>query len=167
MNVPHTNKQKGFTIIEVVLVLAIAALIFLMVFIALPQLQKSQRDTQRRDDLGRVSTQITNYQSSNRGRLPDSAQFIQAGSGFVTKYLDGSGSIAGESFSDPSKGPYNFVAGPDVLPDDSDTVNKIAYNPGRLCGDDGAVVSTGAGNRNFALRMKLENQTSFYCLDNK
>ncbi|OYX35483.1 hypothetical protein B7Z00_05080, partial [Candidatus Saccharibacteria bacterium 32-50-10] len=31
-------KQKGFTIIEVVLVLAIAALIFLMVFIALPAL---------------------------------------------------------------------------------------------------------------------------------
>lgn len=29
-------KDRGFTIIEVVLVLAIAALIFLMVFIALP-----------------------------------------------------------------------------------------------------------------------------------
>ena len=38
-------KDRGFTIIEVVLVLAIAALIFLMVFIALPALQASQRDT--------------------------------------------------------------------------------------------------------------------------
>ncbi len=41
-------KEKGFTIIEVVLVLAIAALIFLMVFIALPALQRNQRDTARK-----------------------------------------------------------------------------------------------------------------------
>jgi prepilin-type N-terminal cleavage/methylation domain-containing protein len=41
------NKPKahGFTIIEVVLVLAIAGLIFLIVFLALPALQRSQRDT--------------------------------------------------------------------------------------------------------------------------
>ena len=51
--------RGGFTIIEVVLVLAIAGLIFLMVFIALPALQRSQRDTQRRNDLGRVTNAIT------------------------------------------------------------------------------------------------------------
>ena len=39
--------QGGFTIIEVVLVLAIAGLIFLIVFLALPQLQQSRRDTQK------------------------------------------------------------------------------------------------------------------------
>lgn len=60
----------GFTIIEVVLVLAIAGLIFLMVFIALPALQRAQRDTQRRDDLARVSTALTQYQTNNNGRLP-------------------------------------------------------------------------------------------------
>ena len=36
----HQAKQEGFTIIEVMLVLAIAALIFLMVFVALPALQR-------------------------------------------------------------------------------------------------------------------------------
>ena len=35
------NLNPGFTIIEVVLVLAIAGLIFLMVFIALPAIQRS------------------------------------------------------------------------------------------------------------------------------
>ena len=60
----------GFTIIEVVLVLAIAGLIFLMVFIALPALQRSQRDTQRRNDLARISTGINNYQTNNNGKLP-------------------------------------------------------------------------------------------------
>ena len=60
----------GFTIIEVVLVLAIAGLIFLMVFIALPALQRAQRDTQRRDDMARVAEAITQYQTNNNGKLP-------------------------------------------------------------------------------------------------
>ncbi len=65
-----TNQtKKGFTIIEVVLVLAIAGLIFLMVFIALPALQRNQRDTQRRQDYGDLSSAITQYSASN-GRLP-------------------------------------------------------------------------------------------------
>ena len=59
-------KQKGFTIIEVVLVLAIAALIFLMVFIALPALQRSQRDTARKNDASIVATGVTSWQGNNR-----------------------------------------------------------------------------------------------------
>lgn len=63
-------ERGGFTIIEVVLVLAVAGLIFLMVFIALPALQRSQRDTQRRENLGAVTKAITNYQTNNNGKLP-------------------------------------------------------------------------------------------------
>ena len=59
-------KQKGFTIIEVVLVLAIAALIFLMVFIALPALQRSQRDTARKNDVSVVSSAVSSWQGNNR-----------------------------------------------------------------------------------------------------
>lgn len=62
--------RGGFTIIEVVLVLAIAGLIFLMVFIALPALQRSQRDTQRRDDMGKLTEAITQFQTNNQGKLP-------------------------------------------------------------------------------------------------
>ena len=43
---------------------------YLCVFLALPALQRSQRDTQRRNDFSELLTQITNYQSNNRGRLP-------------------------------------------------------------------------------------------------
>lgn len=56
---------SGFTIIEVVLVLAIAGLIFLMVFVALPALQRSQRDTQRRNDMSRVDTSLVQYQTNH------------------------------------------------------------------------------------------------------
>lgn len=64
------NNKKGFTIIEVVLVLAIAGLIFLMVFIALPALQRSQRNTRRRQDMARIMSAITDYQANNNGKLP-------------------------------------------------------------------------------------------------
>ena len=66
----NKTNNKGFTIIEVVLVLAIAGLIFLMVFIALPALQRNQRDTQRKNDIGRVLTAVQKYQANNRGNMP-------------------------------------------------------------------------------------------------
>lgn len=60
------DNKKGFTIIEVVLVLAIAGLIFAMVFIALPALQRSQRDQSRKNDASTVAAAITNWNSANR-----------------------------------------------------------------------------------------------------
>jgi prepilin-type N-terminal cleavage/methylation domain-containing protein len=68
------NTKKGFTIIEVVLVLAIAGLIFLMVFIALPALQRNQRDTQRKNDLSRIQSAVNSYQANNKGKIPGSGE---------------------------------------------------------------------------------------------
>ena len=74
----NQQAKAGFTIIEVVLVLAIAGLIFLMVFVALPALQRSQRDTARRNDMSRVDTSLvqfqTNHQTSASG-LPDAGTY--------------------------------------------------------------------------------------------
>jgi len=64
------RKEKGFTIIEVVLVLAIAGLIFLMVFIALPALQRNQRDTARKSDVASVASGVVSYTGNNRGVFP-------------------------------------------------------------------------------------------------
>ena len=61
----NQSEREGFTIIEVVLVLAIAGLIFLMVFVALPALQRSQRDTARRNDMSRVDTSLVQYQTNH------------------------------------------------------------------------------------------------------
>ncbi len=70
------TKQKGFSIIEVVLVLAIAGLIFLMVFIALPALQRGQRDTARQNEVNTVVSQMGTYAGANNGRLPTDANDI-------------------------------------------------------------------------------------------
>lgn len=66
----RTNQEKGFTIIEVVLVLAIAGLIFLMIFIAWPALQKNQRDTAKKNDVAVVATALGTWKSNKRGALP-------------------------------------------------------------------------------------------------
>ena len=57
----NNQTNKGFTIIEVVLVLAIAGLIFLMVFIALPALQRNQRDTQRKTSLNNLEIGVVGF----------------------------------------------------------------------------------------------------------
>ena len=78
------KNNSGFTIIEVVLVLAIAGLIFLAVFIALPALQRGQRDTQRRSDAGTFMSQLLSYATNNNGELPSDATSLTA---FVKGYL--------------------------------------------------------------------------------
>lgn len=99
------NKNtKGFTIIEVVLVLAIAGLIFLVVFLALPALQRGQRDTQRKQDLGRFMSQLTAYQSNNQGQLPTS---WTSSSPFVSNYLTNN-----QTFQDPSTGSTYAITSP-------------------------------------------------------
>ena len=64
------NKQRGFTIIEVLIVLAIAGLILLVVFLAVPALQRSARNTQRKNDAAQIGGAIASFISNNGGQLP-------------------------------------------------------------------------------------------------
>ena len=100
----HKNikTKKGFTIIEVVLVLAIAGLIFLMVFIAFPALQRGQKDTQRRDDMARFASQLAQYQANNYGKVPTDAK---SWNDFIANYLRSNG----DTFADPSGEDYTVA----------------------------------------------------------
>ena len=87
--------KEGFTIIEVVLVLAIAGLIFLMVFIALPALQRSQRDTSRRNDMSRVDTSLVQYQTNNSTRS-NKPSGTASGSFFPNTFANGNYDLRGD-----------------------------------------------------------------------
>ena len=113
------NSKQGFTIVEVALVLAIAGLIFLMVFIALPALQRSQRDARRRDDVGVLLTALQKFQSNNRGSLPSgdtgdgvvwNAQVAGMAAGDTT-WKGFYKTFLGESFEDPAGHHYTLKAG--------------------------------------------------------
>jgi prepilin-type N-terminal cleavage/methylation domain-containing protein len=64
------KRQDGFTIIEVLIVLAIAGLIMLIVFLAVPALQRNARNTQRRQDVSAILGGMSEYVDNNNGKLP-------------------------------------------------------------------------------------------------
>ncbi|HEY2004241.1 MAG TPA: type II secretion system protein [Candidatus Saccharimonadia bacterium] len=94
------KKEKGFTLIEIVLVLAIAGLILVIVFLAVSGAQKSRRDTQRKNDNARLLSQLESYASNNNGAYPTTG--VQQAT-FTTTYLP-------SNFNDPTTGgQYNIA----------------------------------------------------------
>jgi prepilin-type N-terminal cleavage/methylation domain-containing protein len=161
MNVPQLKNKQGFTIIEVVLVLAIAALIFLMVFIALPALQRNQRDTQRKNDLGRFMSAIRSYQSNGRGSVPAaSTAGITGTSGLVKKYLES----GGDEFTDPEGSAYTFVYDVGTGPT---TVGQIRYATSATCdnANAGDIKASTGSTRKVAASIGLEGGGA-YCQNN-
>ena len=165
MKKQNIKAKKGFTIIEVVLVLAIAGLIFLMVFVALPALQRSQRDTQRRDDMARVATAVTQYQTNNNGKLPEAGK----GASLITNYLGGTEFVdpdgsaytinikAFDGTTDTNNVPKNdFSAG--------DTGHQILFLLKAKC--NGEVAAGSSNAREYAVLYKLEG-SGVYCADNQ
>ncbi|MBR3252784.1 type II secretion system protein [Candidatus Saccharibacteria bacterium] len=134
----HKNikTKKGFTIIEVVLVLAIAGLIFLMVFIAFPALQRGQRDTQRRDDMARFASQLAQYQSNNYSKVPGEGKsgsdaVKEWNDNFIAKYLRTSTDV----FADPSGENYT-VASVTVCADGKGNCKNLSGSGERTVGKD-------------------------------
>src|SRR5258708_3328611 len=64
------KSNRGFTIIEVLIVLAIAALILLIVFLAVPALQRNSRNTSRRNDVAGLLSGVNEYVANNGGSTP-------------------------------------------------------------------------------------------------
>ncbi len=67
------KQEKGFTIIEVLIVLAIAGLIMLVVFLAVPSLQRNSRNTQRKNDVSLVTGALQEAINNSNGSLPAAA----------------------------------------------------------------------------------------------
>ncbi len=74
------RKEGGFTIIEVLIVLAIAGLIMLIVFLAVPNLQRSARNTTNKNDASSVEGAISEFVSNNDGTFPSAI----SGTGTIT-----------------------------------------------------------------------------------
>ena len=66
----NIRRDGGFTIIEVLIVLAIAGLILLIVFLAVPALQRNARNTQRKNDVASLASALSEYINNNDGVLP-------------------------------------------------------------------------------------------------
>jgi len=93
LNKFKNRKQEGFTIIEVLIVLAIAGLILLIVFLAVPALQRNARNTGIRTDAGNLLSGVNEYVANNSGVLPTT----------VACAADGTVTISGAGQSNTTK----------------------------------------------------------------
>lgn len=150
------HKEGGFTIIEVMIVLAVAGLIMAIVLIAIPQLQRSQRDSARQDVVNRVLVEMGNYAGNNNGKYP-----ISDLSNFTSVYL------ADVDIDNPGTGvPYTL----DIKTADNqdpDNENQMSIHPSATCdGEDPLGTTTNTASRTLVLRINLERSGIFYCVDN-
>ena len=183
--------QEGFTIIEVMIVLAIAGLILVVVLIAIPQLQRNQRNGARQANLARMVSEISNYSGNNNGRIPTDA--TELGNMYL-RYLaevNTEDPTTGESTpielvsygtlpfvpaisTDPATITYqhvdhdNDVNTPALRVPSSNGTGELGvafYATSTSCNGE-EVTDVGAGGRNFTLVTVLEGG-AIYCLDNK
>lgn len=64
------KRDEGFTIIEVLIVLAIAGLIMVVVFLAVPALQRNSRNNAFKTDANNILAGVGEYMGNNNGQFP-------------------------------------------------------------------------------------------------
>ena len=138
----QSDSTKGFTIIEVVLVLAVAGLIFIMVFVALPALQRSQRDNARRDDIMKFISEVKNYQTSNRGSLPGGGDTLGNSETLSVKPNKNTGLVDGNPKPNTWAGFHNDYLGSNYMDPDGEYYNLVVMK----CNANTDVTCKGAGD---------------------
>jgi prepilin-type N-terminal cleavage/methylation domain-containing protein len=153
------QKEKGFTIIEVVLVLAIAALIFLMVFIALPALERSQRDTARKNDVGIVSSGVESYISNNQGNFPKTADL----GSYVTNIS--SNTTAADVTVNTSSGPTSSPVAPVLGGIEVTQATQCGSSTAGTASGDGETLTTGTTNQYTVVTQLESGGNAYYCIN--
>ena len=156
----RNNNESGFTIIEVMIVLAIAALILVVVLVAIPQLQRNQRNSARQDVTSRVMTELSNYAGNNNGQYPTSTNDLED---FETRYL------SGVSYEDPLTGENYELQYDESSPsmETEDGPAEMGYNIGSECDGESVTSASAEGNRQIALIVELEPGNVYFCVDNR
>jgi prepilin-type N-terminal cleavage/methylation domain-containing protein len=138
------NKEKGFTLIEIVIVLAIAAGLIVVVLLAVAGANKSSRDTKRVAMVGQLASQLEQYANNNNGRAP--------GAALSATYL--------QNITDPTTGSapaYSAATATAAAPSN--------YSGSRKCGTNGAMVTGTAAM--WAISYWSESGGVALCKDNQ
>ena len=150
------KKEKGFTLIEIVLVLAIAGLLLVIVFLAVSGAQKSRRDSQRKNDLSRIAAQLESFASNKTGCYPGGAAPCLAADTWAAFWA--SNYITGGNFNDPTTGAAYANGGAVAAAPAAPATGTVYYRVGFAC--DGTAIGRG-----YAVYMGLEQGLN--CRDNK
>jgi len=138
----------GFTIIEVMIVLAIAGLIMAIVFLAIPGLQRNNRNNQRKADASRMAGLISDYSSNNNGKLPANAA-AAIGSPTWSIFVDTSVSLVAWAAGSPGTAP---------------AADAAIVLTGAKCGTDSSdAPKKGDSVRQFVIWYGIEGSTTTQC----
>jgi len=150
MKIQKHKLNQGFTIIEVLIVLAIAGLILAIVFLAVPALQRNTRNNGRINDIARVGAAINNWVSNNNGSaFPNGAaaatitaeQAVINDVGNLSQYT----ATANGTFTSVN-GAHAFLA--------AGNLPNIVLNTSAQCGAGGATVA--GGGKQMAIQYMTE-----------
>ncbi len=152
-------RAAGFTIIEVMIVLAIAGVIMAIVFLAIPGFQRSSRNTQRKSDATKLAGLITEYASNNNGRLPTGFKASTSG------YLDLTSQTWNILVSPQTASGYTIGVIPSPAPS-APAADTVYVYSGTVCGANSGDTPTtsGATSRNFTIWWGQEGSPSTQCL---
>lgn len=153
------RREEGFTIIEVMIVLAIAGLIILVVLLAVPALQRNSRNTTIKNDAAAVAGAINEYQSINNGKMPTNV---------VSSTSEDTVTVSGSIGTTPVTGKVQGgtkVSIMNVAGEDGSYVpanfSEIGVVIGKKCDTAGTGVDSAASNaRAVAITYKLETAGS-------
>lgn len=183
-NIVKRKKQEGFSIIEVLIVLAIAGLLMAVIFIAVPQLQRNARDNSRQSIVQRIKSEMETYSGNNQGRYPLDTTACGAANNagrwcdFYNRYVGppAAGQPNRIDVSDPSTGNNVVAAATSATFRIGDGAGAVLpANPGEVtiargarCDGEGLAASgtANATTKNFALVIGLDRAGTRYCLDN-
>jgi prepilin-type N-terminal cleavage/methylation domain-containing protein len=176
--------NRGFTIIEVMIVLAIAGLIMVIVFIAVPQLQRNQRDNARQSIANRVKAELETYAGNNQGAYPFQTGCATTGcwNDFVDRYITGKVNVtdptlAADVIQRGNNGQLGAPRAEGASPC-GDSQKGITHGEVHLCyqakcdGENIQVSPTGFSGtastttRVYALVIGLDRDGTDYCVDN-
>ena len=143
------GNKKGFTIIEVLIVLAIAGLIMVVVFLAVPALQRNGRNTAIKNDASAIVAGVSEFSSNNDGQIPTNAGSSQAAA-TVT--------IAGAAATTPAEAKVQASTQLSWTTDPT-TAGQIRIAYGEKCNSSTALATTG-NPRSTAVKYLIETPTA-------
>lgn len=153
MSTARNSSSAGFTIVETLIVLAIGGMILLIVFLAIPALQRSSRNDERRQDVQTVLQGVSHYELNNAGTIPDTGQLRT----FLNAYEKGK-----LTFYDPNNVTVNTplaTDAPQTFPSAAVAQDDILINNHAKCSANGQATNQGAGYSDVVALYNVETGT--------
>ena len=151
-----SKKAKGFTIVELLIVIVVIGILATLVIVTFAGIQKKGRDSQRQTDINSVASHVEAFYAQY-GYYPTHEDVTTAS--FLSTYMKG---LDAEALKDPKGAAQEIIAG--ATPD-ADQYSYLASGASACVNttvtDPTAVVTTNNGCDTFSVKALLEGGTTY------